>query len=64
MTLAQKTAPSPGRIVAAREVETLHNAEQCSKAARTVADHASDAADCQRLLEMLGLDASVGKRTT
>ncbi|PPK63443.1 hypothetical protein V5P93_001054 [Actinokineospora auranticolor] len=62
MTLAQTTAASPGRIAAAREIESLHNAEQCSKAVRTVADHAADAADCQRLLEMLGLDASLGRR--
>ncbi|GAA2972314.1 hypothetical protein GCM10010483_15560 [Actinokineospora diospyrosa] len=40
----------------------MHNAEQCSKAARTVADHSSDAADCLRLLDMLGLDPALGKR--
>ncbi len=62
MTLAHEAAPTTGRIAAAREIEFLHNAEQCGKAARTVADHADDVADCQRLLEMLGLDAASGKR--
>ncbi|GLZ40511.1 hypothetical protein [Actinokineospora sp. NBRC 105648] len=62
MTLAQQAVPSPGRIAAAREIESLHNAEQCSRAARTVADHADDAADCQRLLDMLGLDPALGKQ--
>ncbi|WP_035307289.1 hypothetical protein [Actinokineospora inagensis] len=62
MTLANGTPTSPTRIAAAREVESLHNAEQCSRAARTVADHAADAADCSRLLDMLGLDPSAGKR--
>ncbi|WP_253890612.1 hypothetical protein [Actinokineospora diospyrosa] len=62
MTLANGTPTSPTRIAAAREVESMHNAEQCSKAARTVADHSSDAADCLRLLDMLGLDPALGKR--
>jgi hypothetical protein len=61
MTLAQE-APTVGRIAAAREIESMHNAEQCHRAARTVADHAADAADCLQLLEMLGLDPETVKR--
>jgi len=61
MTLAHE-APVTGRIAAAKEIESLHNAEQCGRAARTVADHAADAEDCLFLLEMLGLDAAAGKR--
>ncbi|HVK21181.1 MAG TPA: hypothetical protein VM677_07460 [Actinokineospora sp.] len=61
MTLAHELAPTVGRIAAAREIESIHNAEQCHRAARTVADHAADAQDCLRLLEMLGLDPSTVK---
>lgn len=56
MTLAHEAAPLTGRA-AARELETRHLAEQCTKAARTVADHAVDVTDCRLLLEMLGLTA-------
>ncbi|WP_156753946.1 hypothetical protein [Actinokineospora pegani] len=62
MTLAHE-APVTGRIAAAKEIELQHNAEQCSRAARTVADHAWDAQDCSVLLEMLGLDPSAGRRS-
>jgi hypothetical protein len=56
MTLAHDI-PVIGRA-AAREQETKHHAEQCSRAMRTVADHAVDVGDCRELLEMLGLDAT------
>ncbi|MGQ0837662.1 hypothetical protein [Actinokineospora sp.] len=63
MTLAHDAGPAVSRIAAAREVESMHMAEQCSKAARTVADHAADVADCLHLLEMLGLDPAAAKRS-
>ena len=62
MTLAHEAAPTVGRIAAAREIESLHNAEQCQRAARTVADHAADATDCLQLLQMLGLVTASIKR--
>ncbi|OLR90164.1 hypothetical protein [Actinokineospora bangkokensis] len=62
MTLAHEAPAVFGRIAAAKELEHAHNTEQASRATRTVADHASDAADCQFLLEMLGLDPALGKR--
>jgi len=61
MTLAHEAAPITGRIAAARQLESLHNAEQCHRAARTVADHAWDAMDCAQLLDMLGLDPNQGR---
>ncbi len=62
--LARHTTPDPehGRIVRARAVEQAHSAVQNARATRTVADHATDATDCVRLLEMLGLDAHDGAR--
>lgn len=61
---ARHTTPDPehGRIVRARAVEQAHSAIQNARATRTVADHAADATDCARLLEMLGLDAHDGTR--
>lgn len=62
MTLARHASPirEHGRFAEAREIEKLHCAIQNRRAVRTVADHATDAEDCQRLLEMLGLDAEEG----
>lgn len=64
MTLARHTSPvaTQGRFAQARAVEQSHNAVQNGRATRTVAEHASDAEDCGRLLAMLGLDAIDGKR--
>ncbi|MDQ3578196.1 MAG: hypothetical protein M3443_11475 [Actinomycetota bacterium] len=62
MTLAHDAGPTSGRIAASREIQSIHIAEQCSKAARTVADHASGVDDCKLLLEMLGLDSESMKR--
>jgi hypothetical protein len=50
------------RLAEARADEKIHTVIQNGRAARTVADHSSDADDCQRLLEMLGLEAMEGKR--
>ena len=62
--LARHTTSEPehGRIVRARAVEQAHSLVQNARAARTVAGHATDAADCVHLLEMLGLDAQNGER--
>lgn len=46
----------------ARAAEKAENARQCAIAARTVASHAENAADCESLLAMLGLDALAGKQ--
>jgi hypothetical protein len=63
MTLARHAgAPPSSRLTQARAVEQVHSAIQNARAARTVAGHAADADDCGRLLAMLGLDASDGKR--
>jgi hypothetical protein len=64
MTLARHASPirEQGRFAEARASEKIHCAIQNRKAVRTVADHATDAEDCQRLLEMLGLDAVDGAR--
>ncbi|MEV4233853.1 MULTISPECIES: hypothetical protein [unclassified Nocardia] len=45
----------------ARAAEKAETARQCAIAARTVASHSQDAADCESLLAMLGLDALAGK---
>lgn len=45
----------------ARAAEKAETARQCAIATRTVASHAEDAADCESLLAMLGLDALAGK---
>ena len=63
MTLARHASPPPpGRLTQARAVEQIHSAIQNARATRTVAGHAADAEDCGRLLAMLGLEASEGKR--
>jgi hypothetical protein len=51
------------RLAEARADEKIQTVIQNGKAARTVADHADNADDCQRLLEMLGLEALEGKRS-
>ncbi|MFD2416395.1 hypothetical protein [Amycolatopsis pigmentata] len=63
MTLARHSSPPPSaRFTEARAAEELHTTIQNARAARTVADHATDAKDCWRLLEMLGLDPASSKR--
>ncbi|WP_040775971.1 hypothetical protein [Nocardia pneumoniae] len=52
----------PGEFAEARAAEKAENARQCAVAARTVASYSEDAADCQSLLAMLGLDALAGKQ--
>ncbi|WP_433194065.1 hypothetical protein ACQP1G_35620 [Nocardia sp. CA-107356] len=44
-----------------RAAEKAENARQSAIAARTVASHSENAADCVALLAMLGLDAMAGK---
>ena len=53
--------PDTGTFAEAKAAEKEHSTIQNSKAARTVACHATDALDCADLLEMLGLTASEGK---
>lgn len=45
----------------ARAAEKAECARQSAMAARTVASHSENAADCMSLLAMLGLDAMAGK---
>ncbi|BDT95001.1 MULTISPECIES: hypothetical protein [Nocardia] len=52
----------PGEFAVARAAEKAENARQCAVAARTVASYAENAADCESLLAMLGLDALAGKQ--
>ncbi|MCP2297361.1 hypothetical protein APR11_003796 [Nocardia amikacinitolerans] len=54
--------PVHGEFAEARAAEKAQNARQHAIAARTVAGYAHDAADCESLLAMLGLDALAGKR--
>lgn len=49
------------QFAATRADATRQEKEQRTKAMRTVADHATDAQDCQRLLVMLGLDGITGE---
>ncbi|MEU1981495.1 hypothetical protein [Nocardia sp. NPDC019395] len=44
-----------------RSAERAEVARRSAVAARIVAGHATDAADCRNLLAMLGLDAEAGK---
>jgi hypothetical protein len=64
MTWARHASPvdEQGRFAEARATERIHSAAQNAKAARTVAGYATDADECARLLAMLGLEASDGKR--
>lgn len=64
MTLARhaQEARERGRFAEARASGQLQEAIQSGRAARTVADHAFDAQDCEELLAMLGLKAVDGKR--
>lgn len=55
------SAEESGRFAEARSAERSRRAIENSKAARTVASHASDARDCTHLLAMLGLDAVQAK---
>lgn len=60
MTSARQTTlhHEQSEFSAARAAEKAACAKQNTQAAHTVAGHALDAADCQYLLEMLGLDAA------
>ncbi|MBB5157209.1 hypothetical protein [Saccharopolyspora phatthalungensis] len=64
MTLARHAgAPQErGRFAEARASGQLQEAIQSGRAARTVADYAVNAQDCEELLAMLGLKAADGKR--
>ena len=42
--------------------EKIHRDVQEGRAARTVAQHSSDARECRELLEMLGIPAEAGRR--
>ncbi|MEV6137902.1 hypothetical protein AB0L63_17910 [Nocardia sp. NPDC051990] len=53
--------PEQSEFAESRAAEKAENARQCAIAARTVASHAENAADCESLLAMLGLDAKAGK---
>ncbi|MFX0579517.1 hypothetical protein [Nocardia nepalensis] len=53
--------PEQSEFAEARAAEKAENARQSAIAARTVASHAENAADCESLLAMLGLDALAGK---
>ncbi|MFQ6228349.1 hypothetical protein [Nocardia sp. NPDC002869] len=44
-----------------RNAERVEVARRSAVAARIVAGHSTDAADCRNLLAMLGLDAEAGK---
>ncbi|NNH70613.1 hypothetical protein HLB23_12190 [Nocardia uniformis] len=60
MTSARQTTlqHEPSEFSAARAAEKAACAKQNTQAAITVASHAIDAADCDYLLQMLGLDAT------
>ncbi|MDV6014568.1 hypothetical protein [Haloechinothrix sp. LS1_15] len=47
----------------AREAERVRWEAQAGKAAVTVAGHATDAAECRELLDMLGLELDVVRET-
>ncbi|GAA4660290.1 MULTISPECIES: hypothetical protein [Amycolatopsis] len=51
-----------GWLAGVRAEEKVLRDEQESRAARTVAGHSNDAAECAELLEMLGLHAEQGKQ--
>ncbi|QUG99386.1 hypothetical protein HUO13_15260 [Saccharopolyspora erythraea] len=63
MTWAREAgaAREQGSFAEARSNGLIHEAIQSGRAARTVADHAYDAVDCEELLAMLGLKAADGK---
>ncbi|WP_162788241.1 hypothetical protein [Amycolatopsis albispora] len=42
--------------------EKIHRDVQEGRAARTVAQHSSDARECAELLEMLGISVEAGRR--
>ncbi|MFB7722833.1 hypothetical protein ACFVUS_35165 [Nocardia sp. NPDC058058] len=61
MTLINQTTnlrDEQGEFGAARAAEKAACAKQNAQARHTVAGHALDAADCEYLLQMLGLDAA------
>ncbi|WP_067841628.1 hypothetical protein [Nocardia lijiangensis] len=53
--------PCSGEFAETRAAQKAESARKSAIAARTVAAHAYDAADCESLLAMLGLDAQAGK---
>jgi hypothetical protein len=59
MTWARPASPpqEPNEFSQARALAKSHETVQQHLAARTVASHAVDATECERLLAMLGLDA-------
>ena len=58
MTWARHASPPPPtRFTEDKAAREDYGARQNARAARTVADHATDAEDCGELLAMLGLDA-------
>jgi Family of unknown function (DUF5994) len=57
---ASRPGHEAGESFRARAAEELHTAGERAQAVRTVAGHAVDAADCEMLLSVLGLDALVG----
>jgi len=63
MTTARRTTliDEQSGFAEARAAEKIACVKRNAMAARTVADHSEDAADCVRLLAMLGLDALEGK---
>ncbi|WP_227980625.1 hypothetical protein [Nocardia spumae] len=50
-----------GEFAEVRAAEKAETERRNALAARTVASHSTDAADCVSLLTMLGLDAANGK---
>lgn len=58
MTWARHAGPThtPSPVAHARAVERNQLVIEHHRAARTVANHATDVQDCQHLLAMLGLD--------
>jgi hypothetical protein len=64
MTWARRAAPveESGHFAEAHSAARARWTMENSKAARTVASHATDARDCTHLLAMLGLDVVQAKR--
>lgn len=64
MTMVHQLSPvqEHGRFASVKANEKIHSDIQNHRAARTVAEYATNATDCASLLEMLGLDAREGKR--
>jgi len=60
-TRRAQLVPEQYEFAEMRAAEKVALAQKRAVAARTVAGHAQDAADCESLLAMLGLDAQAGK---